>query len=388
MEISFSARLYDMDRAEELEEVEKNKEGEKPEPNYTKDTVEIKKEDWGDDLKHRKIDVMYLDPDAGEDAEPEKVGLLIVSASLKGARDNLLGQMKSQLIIQISQVFATTFLLFVFFTRLVSRHLSHMAGYAAALDLDDLSGEGLVLKRNSSKTKDELEEVVISFNGMKEKLKVSHEKLKDYAENLEDKVKEATKEIEEEKEKVSNLLNNMQQAVFSVNESLEIIGPVSAYTNEVFGQEVIGENILETLFKDVNRQSEQFSNIKSALFAIFGENELQYLLMEEHLAPRMEYVKKVEEKEEERVFSISYTPLWDEDENLVNLMFIVEDITEREKLAAKVEKEKKANQKNISIITEMANSDIDDISQFLQSAPKLVEDTMVSPRQLQLILMF
>ena len=169
----------------------------------------------------------------------------------------------------------------------------------------------------------------------------------------------------------------MQQAVFSVNEALEIIGPVSAYTNEVFGQEVIGENILETLFKDVNRQSEQFSNIKSALFAIFGENELQYLLMEEHLAPRMEYVKKVEEKEEDRVFSISYTPLWDEDENLENLMFIVEDITEREKLAAKVEKEKKANQKNISIITEMANSDIDDISQFLQSAPKLVEDTMV-----------
>ena len=55
------ARLYDMDRAEELEEVEKNKEGEKPEPNYTKDTVEIKEEDWGDDLKHRKIDVMYLD---------------------------------------------------------------------------------------------------------------------------------------------------------------------------------------------------------------------------------------------------------------------------------------------------------------------------------------
>ena len=39
----------------------------------------------------------------------------------------------------------------------------------------------------------------------KDKLKVSHEKLKDYAENLEDKVKEATKEIEEEKE---NALNN------------------------------------------------------------------------------------------------------------------------------------------------------------------------------------
>tara|TARA_Y100001954_G_scaffold239480_1_gene314505 strand:+ start:14683 stop:18168 length:3486 start_codon:yes stop_codon:yes gene_type:complete len=369
--VNVQAKLYDMDGVEELEE------GKKPKPNYVKETTDLKKEDWGADLQESKINVMYKDPDAGEDAEAEKVGLLVISASTKVARDTLVKQMITQLIIQVSQVVATTFLLFFVFRSLVSRHLSHMAGYASALDLDDLSGEGLILKRKQSNTKDELEEVVISFNGMKDKLKVSHEKLKDYAENLEDKVKEATKEIEEEKEKVSNLLNNMQQAVFSVNESLEIIGPVSAYTNEVFGQEVIGENILETLYKDVNRQSEQFSNIKSALFAIFGENELQYLLMEEHLAPRMEYIKIVDEKEEDRVFSISYTPLWDEDENLENLMFIVEDITEREKLAAKVEKEKKANQKNISIITEMANLDIEDISQFLQSAPKLVEDTMV-----------
>jgi len=365
--VNVQAKLYDMDGVEELEE------GKKPKPNYIKETTELKKEDWGADLKESKIDFMYKDPDAGEDAEAEKVGLLVISASTKVARDTLVTQMITQLIIQVSQVVATTFLLFFVFRMLVSRHLSHMAGYASALDLDDLSGEGLVLKRKASNTKDELEEVVISFNGMKDKLKVSHEKLKDYAENLEDKVKEATKEIEEEKEKVSNLLNNMQQAVFSVNEGLEIIGPVSAYTNEVFGQEVIGENILETLYKDVSRQSEQFSNIKSALFAIFGENELQYLLMEEHLAPRMEYVKHIDEKEEERVFSISYTPLWDEDENLENLMFIVEDITEREKLAAKVEKEKKANQKNISIITEMANLDIEDISQFLQSAPNLLK---------------
>ena len=365
------AKLYDMDGVEELEE------GKKPEPNYLKETTNLKKDEWGQTTS-KNIDVMYLDPDAGDDAEPEKVGLLVVSASMKGAVDRMKAQGLTQLAIQVSQVIATTFLIFFIFRNLVSRHLSKMAHYADTLDLDDLSGEGLVLNRKKQNTKDELEEVVMSFNGMKDNLKISHAKLKDYAENLEDKVREATREIEEEKEKVSNLLNNMQQAVFSVCESLEVIGPVSAYTDEVFGYNLIGKNILETLYKDVGRQSEQFSNIKSALFAIFGENELQYLLMEEHLALRMNYNKIVEEdKEDERVFSISYNPLWDEDGNLENLMFIVEDITEREKLQAKVEQEKKANAKNISIITEMANSDIEDISQFLQSAPKLVEDTMV-----------
>ena len=107
---------------------------------------------------------MYKDPDAGEDAEAEKVGLLVISASTKVARDTLVKQMITQLIIQVSQVVATTFLLFFVFRSLVSRHLSHMAGYASALDLDDLSGDGLQLKRKSSNTKDE-RRIVISFNG-------------------------------------------------------------------------------------------------------------------------------------------------------------------------------------------------------------------------------
>ena len=43
------AKLYDMDGVEELEE------GKKPDPNYIKDTDNLKKEDWGTESKTRKI---------------------------------------------------------------------------------------------------------------------------------------------------------------------------------------------------------------------------------------------------------------------------------------------------------------------------------------------
>ena len=49
---------------------------------------------------------------------------------------------------------------------------------------------------------------------MKGKLKLLHEQLKDYSQNLENKVKEATVEIESEKNKVDDLLNNMKQSYF------------------------------------------------------------------------------------------------------------------------------------------------------------------------------
>ena len=47
--------------------------------------------------------------------------------------------------------------------------------------------------------------------------------LKDYAENLEEKVKLATAHIEEEKQKVANLLNNMKQAIFSIDHNFRNI---------------------------------------------------------------------------------------------------------------------------------------------------------------------
>ena len=50
---------------------------------------------------------------------------------------------------------------------------------------------------------------------------------------LEDKVKIATKEIEDEKGKVSNLLNNMRQAVFLIDGNWIVIPPVSEFTNHV-----------------------------------------------------------------------------------------------------------------------------------------------------------
>ena len=78
-----------------------------------------------------------------------------------------------------------------------------------------------------------------------------------------------------------------------------------------------------------------------------------------------------------KTLSITYTPLFNDDDLLENLMFVVDDITEKEKLEAEVISEKETNQKNISIITEMAKIDIEDLEIFLENAKGILQKSMI-----------
>lgn len=52
---------------------------------------------------------------------------------------------------------------------------------------------------------------------------------------------------------ISNLMHNLRQAVFTIDKDHNIIAPVSAYSSSVFGQDIVGENVVDMVYKDVPR---------------------------------------------------------------------------------------------------------------------------------------
>ena len=328
-------------------------------------------------LSH-SADILLPKEERDEDEEEiEVIGRLKMVASLKGITEKMREQVLVFAIIQGTQFFLITLCIYYVFRKFVSRHLQKMASYASSFNLSELDRDDLALDREEQKRSDELEKVVDSFNTMKKNLKISHEQLKDYAENLEEKVREATREIEEEKNKVSNLLNNMQQAIFCVNADWSVIPPVSSYSSICFEKDIMGQDIFKTLYKDIDRDSEEYANINSAFSVIFGSDDLQYEMIEDHLISKLNFKVDIgDNKPKDKIFNISYTPLWDESGLLDKIMFNVEDVTEKEKLELKIKEEKKSNQKNISIITEMANAELDDVELFLSNSRKLIDETM------------
>jgi signal transduction histidine kinase/HPt (histidine-containing phosphotransfer) domain-containing protein len=210
---------------------------------------------------------------------------------------------------------------------------------------------------------DELGELQHNFDEMRVEIK-------DFIENLDQKVKEKTKEISEEKRKIADLLNNMKQAVFKIDSKGIILSPVSHFTTDVLEGEVEGLSVFETAFKDLDPLSEASAALNSAMVAVFGEDDLQWDLVVDSLPTKISRLRKQDGVEQ--ILKLNYCPIWSEDGLLTEIMLVVEDITELERLA----RENMANEERIRIIEGIAKVKMDELQDFLTTCSIMLKTSL------------
>ncbi|MBF0359963.1 MAG: Hpt domain-containing protein [Oligoflexia bacterium] len=184
-------------------------------------------------------------------------------------------------------------------------------------------------------------------------------------------IRKITSSLENERNNIANLLNNMQQAIFIVNENGVIIPPVSSYTKEIFKQEdIIGKNIFDTLYKDIKKESELYSIINNIWQTVYGENNIQWMVIEDNLPTEIEYYidSKIKKK-----LKVRYVPLWNKSDLLEAIMLVIEDITVIEILEKKINQEKHNNLKRVTILQQLAAQSNNIIKEFLINSIELVD---------------
>lgn len=193
-------------------------------------------------------------------------------------------------------------------------------------------------------------------------------------------LEERNRLLRQENKKVSSLLNNMRQAVFAVKQDGTVVAPVSKHSFDLFGEEIVGKNLFDLLYKDFDKNSEMFSLLKSAFISVFGENELQWSLMEDQFPETIQ----ANLNNSERILKVSTRPMWDEHENLEKIMYLIEDITEWTELNKKLEIQHSLNVKRTEVLQEMislSREKIDDtikkISIFCRELDQLVQKLSV-----------
>ncbi len=177
--------------------------------------------------------------------------------------------------------------------------------------------------------------------------------------------------IQHESAQVKRLLNNMRQAVFSVNPEALVVEPVSRFADAIFGQNLVGKSMFETLFKDLSRGSEIFSKLKTAFLTVFGEDELQWELMEEDFPKKVSYIHPgLPEVSNERALKLSFRPIFDDHGALEKIMLVVEDVTELEKLEKEVSRERD----EIQMIQELVKNSLDDLKSVFLRSSEIIQD--------------
>ena len=154
---------------------------------------------------------------------------------------------------------------------------------------------------------------------------------------LEKQVAERTVELNREKENVTKLLNNMSQAVFKVNKQKEILGPISAYAKDLFGDDLVGKNIFDVLYTSIDKGSVTYAHMKSAYSVLFGGDVIQWFASDGLLPEKLDLVMG----EDKKILKSAHEPIYNDEELIEFILYVIEDITEKvvaeEKLAKKNE---------------------------------------------------
>jgi len=180
-------------------------------------------------------------------------------------------------------------------------------------------------------------------------------------EHLQDEVDKRTAELNQTLNETSSLLNNMQQSVFSVDRTGMIIPPVSQYSKEIFGEEVSGKSVFETLFKSLDKESEELSKLKFNLKVSIGENIFQFELLGDVGFPKK--VVMLDKKGDDRSLRVAYSPII-VGEVVEKIMMVVEDVTDMEKLERQSKENEAEAALKIQRLQEIVSNDKKDIKLF------------------------
>ena len=199
--------------------------------------------------------------------------------------------------------------------------------------------------------------------------------------NLEEKVRQRTKDLSAALSNISSLLDNMRQAVFTVSNGGKIQSPVSKFSSSIFEGDIVGCNIFENIYNGIDSRSELYSTLQFSLGIIFGADDLQWEMVKDHFPTRVEILSK--QSGNKKILKVACNPLFNNDDLLERLMFVVEDITEIEELEKEMEEQKKASMKNLQILQELAINKKDDLREFFSSTQNMTVDCLFLSKKIR-----
>lgn len=231
------------------------------------------------------------------------------------------------------------------------------------------------IKRN-----DEFGQLAVSFNAMTADLKASREALTRYNQELEEKVRQRTAELSEINKEIKDILDNMSQAIFTIDDKYVFNPQHSRYAYEIFGDVAFADRSLLDVFFGAEAQQNERNNMATWLQRVFSDTETGWSNLEP-LQPVSEIEVKAKNRQGQDItkyIRIHFSPITELVAGLkqktTKLMVIVQDISEEKRLAQEVERKEQEYRDNINQIVEVIKMDQEMFKDFIDECQeRLVE---------------
>ncbi len=198
--------------------------------------------------------------------------------------------------------------------------------------------------------------------------------LKEYQTGLERKVEERTHALKDANQEVSDILDNMKQAIFTVNREQRINPQFSKFSQSVFGQQPLaGEPVLQVLQLTPERDLELSQSMGFWFQNIIDADELQWCMAEGEAVRSLTLERKTAAGDVElRYLELDYAPMY-KDGLVAKVMVVAKDVTELRDLKAEVLRKDQENKDNLTRFAEIAAMDPALFRTFMDESNQLLE---------------
>lgn len=186
------------------------------------------------------------------------------------------------------------------------------------------------------------------------------------------KIEQGKLKIKNQYREISNLLDNMAQAIFVIDDDYIIKSPVSKYSQTLFKSDIVGKTIFETIYKDVPAEGEIYANIKTMMKTSFGSQQIQWDINEDKLPTNV--VCSIDDSR--RHLKVHYTPLFNEQEELSEIMLVIEDQTDLMAAQAKLNKEKEHNDEVQRILQNFIRMGFHGVKEFMGATSEILNEVI------------
>ena len=195
---------------------------------------------------------------------------------------------------------------------------------------------------------------------------VRQDRLAAVLDQREEVIKERTRDLARANKAVKELLDNMQQAIFTVGQDGLVNPEFSAHTATLFGDVPInGTHILTLLQVDGETPGEAALRMKNWFEVVCGSDELQWMMTRDEAIAAIEYRRPGKDEGEPSVcnLELEYAPIYS-DGVVSRVMVIAKDVTDLRVLRRDVvQKEQKLN-----MVTEVVTAGDSAFMEFLFEA--------------------
>lgn len=165
--------------------------------------------------------------------------------------------------------------------------------------------------------------------------------------DLEQKVTERTAALKQKNDDIANMLQNMNQGLFTITENGIVHSEYAKYLETILQTDHIAQrNFIDLLFEHATASQDIIDQVATSVESIVGEDTLIYEFNEHLLIPDLTlHFPGTEEK----LIELDWNPIIDESDTVTKLMVTVRDVTALRALQAKAD----AQRDELSVIGEV-----------------------------------